>query len=195
MDDMIPSQSESNFAGGRVPADFGNVPSSNMGQSNAQLNSMWMLTSSDSIVDYEHYLRGDFLNLETKEWEHKEDLRMMNEIGIRYFVALIAQMTGKAAHLTYLDAEEINRKCLSVNLAIIDILILQEKEFAINPVNFDFIIESTMNFINFSLKRGLQGFSSDLIRDTTQQNIIHTYNDSQRQMQGQKTGLRKWLPF
>ena len=147
--------------------------------SEPQLPFMWFVTTADNILEFENTLRGQVRVIKDgqEDWV-KKGQALANDMGIQYLTSFAQTHTGKNAHLSYLEPEQITDICRKTHFLLLEVVLVQGAHFGIAKENYDLVVATTMNFIFFSLQRALYGGEREFIEHTFHQQVQHNYNDN-----------------
>jgi hypothetical protein len=140
---------------------------------------MWFISTADNILEFENNLRGRIGMIKdgVEVWIDKGE-PLMNDRGIQYLVSFVQTHTGKNAHLSYLEPEQIREICLKTNRLLLEVVMIQGAAFEVRKHNYDLVVATTMNFIFFSLQRALYGGEREFLEKIYHQQVHHIYNDN-----------------
>lgn len=105
------------------------------------------------INDFEHYLKSEIWDDKDMKWVKTEDKPFLNNEGVGKVINIIRVVVNTNAILSRLDKKEIGDMTISIGDNIVCLLISKYKEYALDPLLIETVINMCCQVCNLALKR------------------------------------------
>lgn len=153
----------------------------------------WQLTISDLLMEQEKDLRGERWVIERDsegneygKWKTTK-YPIMNDRGIKEVMSVIRSHINKISFLTNLTDLDIERICKKLHIVLAKLLILKQRDYALDLVNYEITIKKIMNPIYMGLKKSLNQGEREFLKQT-ERRIERISEPSGRDK-------KSWVPF
>ena len=139
--------------------------------------SRWRLEVDDIIIPLEHDLKGEKFDPKTQTWV-PEDLRLLNDEGVKSIISLVRTVSNKTVYLTYLEKAQIYGMCLDLNKQVAKLLFFRWQDFDVKEEHLSMLVFKIVTFVFMGMKRAEDAGERKAL--TQSEKIVRRYGDENK---------------
>jgi hypothetical protein len=134
---------------------------------------MWRLDVNEIVSQFEHDLKGEYYDVNKRMWVSK-GAQLLNDDGVKMLTSLLGTIVNKVTFLTSLNEREIKQIMLEFNIALVELLFYQWKEFDVKKEHLGLIVTKVVRFIFVALKRADMAGERESLKSESKVIRVHT---------------------